>query len=161
MGPAVKGNPLKIFGLLLVGSYVVGEFFIPSYHLFNLLNLIGIMGLILCLALFLPFSNFMSNLNHSKKIFLKTNILLIIVVTIFFGRNINRLINENNKYDFDPFTNPVYRITTNHFSAYNSLQQIVNNKFFCDSNVKQCANNTSLDVKKKFGYKIFSRKMIK
>ena len=52
MGPAVKGNPLKIFGLLLVGSYVVGEFFIPSYPLFNLLNLIGIMGLILCLALF-------------------------------------------------------------------------------------------------------------
>jgi len=52
MGPAVKGNPLKIFVLLLVISYVVGEFFIPSYPLFNLLNLIGIMGLILCLALF-------------------------------------------------------------------------------------------------------------
>ena len=116
---------------------------------------------LLCLALFLPFSNFMSNLNHSKKIFLKTNILLIIALTIFFGRNINRLINENNKYNFDPFTNPVYRITTNHFSAYNSLQQIVNNKFFCDSNVKGCANNTRLDVKKKFGYKIFSRKIIK
>ena len=116
---------------------------------------------LLCLALFLPFSNFMSNLNHSKKIFLKTNILLIIALTIFFGRNINRLINENNKYDFDPFTNPVYRITANHFSAYNSLQEIVNNKFFCDSNVKQCANNTRLDVKKKFGYKIFSRKIIK
>ena len=52
MGPAVKGNPLKIFVLLLVISYVVGEFLIPSYPLFTLLNLIGIMGLILCLALF-------------------------------------------------------------------------------------------------------------
>ena len=52
MGPAVKGNPLKIFGVLLVISYVVGEFFIASYPLFNLLNIIGIMGLILCLALF-------------------------------------------------------------------------------------------------------------
>ena len=52
MGPAVKGNPLKIFGLLLVISYVLGEFFMPSYPLLNLLNLIGIMGLILCLALF-------------------------------------------------------------------------------------------------------------
>ena len=52
MGPAVKGNPLKIFVLLLVISYIVGEFFIPSYPLFTLLNLIGIMGLILCLALF-------------------------------------------------------------------------------------------------------------
>ena len=52
MGPAVRGNPLRIFVFLLVISYFVGEFFIPSYPLFNLLNLIGIMGLILCLALF-------------------------------------------------------------------------------------------------------------
>tara|TARA_B100000579_G_C22750478_1_gene813726 strand:- start:831 stop:1289 length:459 start_codon:yes stop_codon:yes gene_type:complete len=52
MGPAVKGNPLKIFVSLLVISYVIGEFFIPSYPLFTLLNLIGIMGLILSLALF-------------------------------------------------------------------------------------------------------------
>ena len=52
MGPAVKGNPLRIFGLLLVISYVVGEFFIPHYPLFNLLNLIGIIVLILSLALF-------------------------------------------------------------------------------------------------------------
>ena len=52
MGPAVKGNPLIIFVLLLVMSYVVGEFIIPQYPLFNLLNLIGIMGLILSLALF-------------------------------------------------------------------------------------------------------------
>ena len=56
MGPAVKGNPLRISVLLLVISYVVGEFFIPHYPLFNLLNLIGIIVLILSLALF--FSSF-------------------------------------------------------------------------------------------------------
>ena len=52
MGPAIKGNPLRIFVLLLVASYIFGEFFIPSYPLFTLLNLMGIIGLILCLALF-------------------------------------------------------------------------------------------------------------
>ena len=52
MGPAVKGNPLRIFVFVLVISYIVGEYFIPSYPLFSLLNLIGIMGLIMCLALF-------------------------------------------------------------------------------------------------------------
>ena len=52
MGPAVKGNPLKIFVFLFVISYIVGEYFIASYPLFSLLNLIGIMGLIMCLALF-------------------------------------------------------------------------------------------------------------
>lgn len=52
MGPAVKGNPLQIFVLLLVISYIFGEFIIPKYILFSLLNLIGIIGLILSLALF-------------------------------------------------------------------------------------------------------------
>ncbi|MDC6448522.1 isoprenylcysteine carboxylmethyltransferase family protein [Alphaproteobacteria bacterium] len=52
MGPAVKGNPLQIFGILLIISYVVGEFIIPKYILFTLLNLIGIIGLVLSLALF-------------------------------------------------------------------------------------------------------------
>ena len=52
MGPSVKGNPLKIFVLLLVVSYILGEFFIPQYGLFNLLNIIGVIGLILSLLLF-------------------------------------------------------------------------------------------------------------
>ena len=52
MGPAVKGNPLIIFVILLVVSYIVGEFIIPKYELLNLLNLIGIIGLIISLAIF-------------------------------------------------------------------------------------------------------------
>tara|TARA_B100000959_G_scaffold202865_1_gene212342 strand:- start:295 stop:768 length:474 start_codon:yes stop_codon:yes gene_type:complete len=52
MGPAVKGNPLFISVLLLIISYIVGEFIIPQYPLYNLLNLIGIIGLILSLGLF-------------------------------------------------------------------------------------------------------------
>ena len=52
MGPAIKGNPLHISIILLVISYIVGEFIIPKYSLFNLFNLIGIIGLILSLILF-------------------------------------------------------------------------------------------------------------
>ncbi len=52
MGPAVKGNPLIIFVMLLVVSYIIGEFIIPKYVLLNLLNLIGIIGLIISLAIF-------------------------------------------------------------------------------------------------------------
>ena len=55
MGPNVNGNPLQIFGILLVISYVVGEFIIPKYILFTLLNLIGIIGLILMLFLLKKF----------------------------------------------------------------------------------------------------------
>ena len=52
MGPAVKGNPLIIFVILLVVSYIIGEFIIPKYALLNLFNLIGIIGLIISLAIF-------------------------------------------------------------------------------------------------------------
>ena len=40
MGPAVKGNPLIISVVLLVVSYIIGEFIIPKYILLNLLNLV-------------------------------------------------------------------------------------------------------------------------
>ena len=52
MGPAVKGNPLMVFVVLLVVSYIIGEFIIPKYVLLNLLNLVGIIGLIISLAIF-------------------------------------------------------------------------------------------------------------
>ena len=52
MGPAVKGNPLIVFVILLVVSYIIGEFIIPKYVLLNLLNLVCIIGLIISLAIF-------------------------------------------------------------------------------------------------------------
>ena len=52
MGPAVKGNPLFISVILLVVSYIIGEFIIPKYVLLNLFNLVGIIGLIISLAIF-------------------------------------------------------------------------------------------------------------
>ena len=67
MGPAIKGNPLKIFVLLLVISYVVGEFFIPKYALFTLLNLTGVIGLILSLALFFSSLNLFNSYKENPK----------------------------------------------------------------------------------------------
>ena len=113
---------------------------------------------LLCLLLFLPVSNFLSSKKHFKNILFKTNILLIIGITIFFGRNINRLINENIKYDFNPFVSPAYRITEDHFSVHNRFKDIVNNKLFCKTYQNKCTNN--IDVKQKYGYKIFFRKSI-
>lgn len=52
MGPAIQGNPLKIFVYLLVISYVVGEFIIPKYPIIYLFNMIGLIGLIVSLIFF-------------------------------------------------------------------------------------------------------------
>ena len=114
---------------------------------------------LICLLLFLPISNILSNRNHRKNILLKTNVLILIGFVVFFGRNINRLVNENNQYNFNPFVSPVYRITANHFLVQNRLKQIVDNKFFCNSYDKRCDKGIRIDVKEKYGYKIFFRKI--
>ena len=112
---------------------------------------------LLCLLLFLPVSNILTNNVFDKNIFFKTNILLIIALTVFFGRNINRLINENDKYNFNPFSSPVYRITDNHFLLQKKLKEIVDNKNHCNSKNIQCVKNMSINVKQQSGYKIFFR----
>ena len=80
MGPAIKGNPLLIFGYLLIISYIVGEFLIPKYNLFTLLNLLGVIGLVLSLALFFSSLNIFNSYKenptpqtHTKRI-IKTGI---------------------------------------------------------------------------------------
>ena len=112
---------------------------------------------LLCLLLFLPVSNFLSSKKNFKNVLSKTNVLLIIGLIIFFGRNVNRLINENIKYNFNPYVSPVYRITDNHFSIHSKLNDIINNKSLCETNKKKCTDN--IDVKEKYGYRIFFRKI--
>ena len=52
-GPDVKGHPLKIAVILLVVSYIVGEFFFPKYSLVYIINLIGVLGLIISVSIFI------------------------------------------------------------------------------------------------------------
>ena len=67
MGPEIKGNPLQIFGYLLVISYLIGEFLIPKYSLFTLLNLIGVIGLVISLLLFFSSLNLFNSYKENPK----------------------------------------------------------------------------------------------
>ena len=67
MGPAIKGNPLQIFGYLLVISYLIGEFLIPKYSLFTILNLIGVIGLVISLVLFFSSLNLFNSYKENPK----------------------------------------------------------------------------------------------
>ena len=51
--PNVKGNPLKIVVSLLLASYIIGEFFFPKYPLVYIVNLIGVLGLISNVSIFI------------------------------------------------------------------------------------------------------------
>jgi len=51
-GPNIIGNPLRIaVGLLLI-SYIVGEFILPKYPINYIFKLLGILGLVSSLAIF-------------------------------------------------------------------------------------------------------------
>ena len=52
-GPNVKGNPLRVVVILLVFSYVLGEFILPKFPILYLLKLIGILGLIFSVGIFI------------------------------------------------------------------------------------------------------------
>ena len=52
-GPNVKGNPLRVVVVLLVFSYLLGEFVLPKYHILYVLKLVGILGLIISVGIFI------------------------------------------------------------------------------------------------------------
>ena len=59
--PYIKMNPMKISVGLLVVSYILGEFFVPKYQLAYFFKLLGVLGLIGSLAIFISgFSLFKS-----------------------------------------------------------------------------------------------------
>ena len=62
MGPNVKGNPLYMSVYLLIFSYIIGEFLLPKYSLFFLINLLGFMGIISSAIIFFFSSKFIQSL---------------------------------------------------------------------------------------------------
>ena len=38
-GPNVKGNPIRVVAVLLILSYVLGEFLVPKYHILYAMNI--------------------------------------------------------------------------------------------------------------------------
>ena len=67
MGPDIKGNPLNIFGILLIISYLVGEFLIPKYSLFSIINLIGVIGLLISIFVFFSSLNLFNSYKENPK----------------------------------------------------------------------------------------------
>ena len=61
MGPKINANPLYISVLLLIFSYLFGEFIFPKYSLIYLINLIGLIGLLISMIFFFSAYNLFSS----------------------------------------------------------------------------------------------------
>ena len=74
--PNVKGHPLKIAVTLLVVSYIFGEFFFPKYSLVYIINLIGILGLIASVSIFIVGVNLFKSYGENPEPKSSTNLLI-------------------------------------------------------------------------------------
>jgi len=89
------------------------------------------------LMFFIPISNFLDKRIHAKKnLKKKVNILIIITFSVFIFKNITRLQYENDKYQYNLFTNPYFNIEEKNFhflkifSTLNYNYRIKNNNYY-------------------------------
>ena len=90
---------------------------------------------LLALLLFIPtsvyLSNFKYNLINLKK---KITVLLVLSLVIFCALNIKRIVKENIKYGYNPFTNPYFYINDIGFSTDIKLRYIKDNLYLNNKN---------------------------
>jgi len=84
---------------------------------------------VIALLFFLPLSNYLSNYVFDTNVFKKRVYFLIFLsFCIYITKNIQRINNENIKYDYKVFENPYYNINKNAFDVNNHLRNIKNNQ---------------------------------
>ena len=141
----------EIFYLYLVIVILIIEWFINHPALrYGGYSLIAIL-------LILPFSLLLGNSKlHLKLIKKKTFLILMIALSVFIIRNVDRLNEENKKYEFNVFSNPYYELKNVHFRLDKKFDNMVDNYEKCLENKNYCKAK-DYTVKKKFGKYIFIR----
>ena len=76
---------------------------------------------------------------------------------VFVSRNIHRINNEKELYNYKPFTNPFYKIDERHFRLQKHVINLKNNYKACNIDDSQCDDKISPNVKKSFGYYLLYR----
>ena len=101
------------------------------------------------------FESYWQRLKLVKK---RTMIIILIGVTIFTLRNVDRIIQENNKYKYNIFANPYFKVdNANFFRIETKINNLINNYNDCKDYDKGYNNNNQYIVNKKFNKYIFVR----
>ena len=114
---------------------------------------------IIAILIFIPLSNILSNFKKTEKNFInRVIIILVITISIFSYRNIDRIIKENKIYKYSPVFDVYYYIDEDHhFRVEREFTKI--KKFYNDCTKLNiiCENENKLIAKKKYGRFIFIR----
>ena len=114
---------------------------------------------LIALLLFLPVAQYSSKkdyLNFNMNI--RTYFLIFLTLSIFFGRNFNRLQNEGEKYKYEPTRKVNYYVDNSYFRIQNTFNDIIKINKACINQLNYCDKHNSFNIKKKFNYIIFFRK---
>ncbi len=114
---------------------------------------------LIAILFFIPLSlilkKFDNNLNIIKK---KTLVVILVGITIFVARNIDRIIKENEKYNYNILINPYYKIDNTFFRVENQIENLIKNYNLCQDNKPKCNKQEQYIVKKKMNKYFFIRK---
>ena len=103
---------------------------------------------IFSLMIFIPMSYFLSNYEIPKKFRLKTIILFLLVTSIFTGRNIDRIIYEQDFYQANFKQNMFFFTDKKHFRIDNELKELLKIYNDCNPDYNKCSNYKDFIIKK-------------
>ena len=72
--------------------------------------------------IFIPFSFVPSKIQNSHKALKKKILILICLSLVIFCQKCYRINNEMNIYNYNPFSQPFYKLDKNHFRVDNNLK---------------------------------------
>lgn len=86
--------------------------------------------------------------------------LIITATLIFLIRNIDRINNEIDKYNYEPLVNIKYNIKDNYFKIENRMNLIISNEINCNLVLSDCNYNynENISAKKLKNFIVFYRK---
>ena len=113
---------------------------------------------LIALCFFIPFSIILEM--NKQTIYLiqkKTFFLLLIGISIFILRNVDRIIVENKKYNYNVYLKPYYSIDNSYFRIDYKVKNLIHNYNNCQKGKSECISKEQYLVKKKFNKYIYIR----
>ena len=110
---------------------------------------------IIALLVFIPISIKLGSSQIDLKKYSKISIVLVsITIIIFLSRNINRIVNEVEKYSYKPIMQTYYFLDDSHFRIQKEMDQLIEQYNDCKKN-KNFKCNKDVKIKKVMGKIIF------
>ena len=107
---------------------------------------------LVCLLLFIPFSEYLRK-KIIRNLRFKIYFIILLSFVIFFSRNLDRILDEEKKYDFNLLKTTNYRLTENNFRINNQLNNLLFEQDNCLKNTSKCNQGSEIYLTNIAGYK--------